>query len=445
MKVSIIGAGLVGSLWAVYMSKRGHQVDVYELRPDMRKAKIGGGKSINLALSDRGWQALNKVGIDESIREIGIPMKGRFIHNEDGSSAFQPYGLADQAIWSVSRAKLNMVMMDEAEKRENINIHFNQKLVKLDQKRNHLLFYDANNDKNYEVNSDLIFGADGAFSRVRYGMQKSPRFDYCQTYLKHAYKELSIPPNADGTHKLEKNALHIWPRGHFMLIALPNMDGSFTCTLFAPFDGEDSFARIQKDADIIHYFEKYFPDALKLMPELIEDFHDNPTSALVTVKCFPWTDEKTCLMGDAAHAVVPFYGQGMNCGFEDCYVLNNLIDEHEGNWKSILKAYELARKENADAIADMAVANFIEMRDLVGHPEFLLRKKIEKHLNVSLGDDFLPMYSMVTFSHIPYAQALREGQRQDKLLRLLMERENIENEWNSAEITAFAKKWLQEN
>jgi len=435
---TVIGAGLVGSLLSIYLAKKGHKVTVYERRPDLRKAEISVGKSINLALSDRGWKGIAGVGISDEIKKVAIPMFGRMIHNIDGKINFLPYGKEDQAIYSVSRGGLNCVLMDLAE-RHGVQINFEQRcdgidlrngIVKLEQK---------------EVKSDRIFGTDGAFSAARLQMQLSTdRFNYSQHYLEHGYKELNIPATADDGFAMEKNALHIWPRGQFMLIALPNMDGSFTCTLFFPFEGANSFEALDTKEKMLKFFNEIFPDAVPLMPTLEEDFFKNPTASLVTVKCDPWYfEDKMLLLGDAAHAIVPFFGQGMNCGFEDCTVLNELMDKHGDDWTTINKEFAKLRKPNSDAIAELAVMNFIEMRDLVAHPEFALRKKIEAKIQKKYPDKWIPLYSMVTFSHIPYAEALREGKRHDKIMDKIMMRPDIAEKWDSEEVEKEILEMLQ--
>ncbi|HSI90706.1 MAG TPA: NAD(P)/FAD-dependent oxidoreductase, partial [Adhaeribacter sp.] len=306
-QATIVGAGLVGSLLALYLAKKGHQVTILERRPDMRKATIGGGRSINLALSDRGWRALEGIGIGDEIRKVAIPMYRRVMHDVQGNLSYQPYGKDGQAIYSVSRGGLNMTMMDLAEANPNVELKFNQQLTNLDLRNNTLEFHDPETGTNSILQSDRIFGADGAFSMVRSSLQKTDRFEYSQSYLEYGYKELTITPNQDGSWKLEKNALHIWPRGQYMMIALPNLDGSFTCTLFFPYEGEHSFSALKTEADVTGFFRQVFPDALPLMPTLTEDYFGNPTGSLVTVKCFPWSHEdKVLLIGDAAHAIVPF-------------------------------------------------------------------------------------------------------------------------------------------
>jgi kynurenine 3-monooxygenase len=439
--INIVGAGLVGSLLSIYLAKRGHNINIWERRPDMRKEKMSAGKSINLALSDRGWKGLEGVGIADEIRKIAIPMYGRSIHHKDGSTVFQPYGKDNQAIYSVSRAEINMRLMDLAEQQPNIKIHFNKRCSEVNRKTGETVFEDLTTGKNIESNPDLIFGADGAFSASRLNMQlSSDRFEYNQHYIDCGYKELIIPPGEGGKFMIEKNALHIWPRGSFMMIALPNTDGNFTCTLFLPFeDGAQkgcSFASLQTREDVEKFFNEQFPDAVPMMPTLVDDFFRNPTSSLVTVKCYPWTFEnKIALIGDAAHAIVPFYGQGMNCGFEDCVVLDSLIEKHAEDWERILPEYQELRKPDADAIADLAIMNFIEMRDRTADPMFILQKKIEARFSSKYPDKWIPLYSMVTYSpHIRYSEALRAGQRQEQIMQRIMGTAGIEQKWDSEEI-----------
>lgn len=444
-EVTIVGAGLVGSLLSIYLSKKGYKVSIFERRADMRKIKMSAGKSINLALSDRGWRGLEGVGIADDIKKIAIPMYGRFIHNRDGSTAYQPYGKDNQAIYSVSRAEINMKLMDLAEKKAGVDIHFDKRCTNINLRDLTASFEDTENGKIIEKKSDLLFGADGAFAASRLNMQlQTDRFEYNQHYIDCGYKELIIPPGENGKFLIEKNALHIWPRGSFMMIALPNPDGNFTCTLFLPFEGEISFAKLKTDEEVKRFFETEFPDAVPLMPTLLQDFRNNPVSSLVTVKCFPWTFvDKLALIGDAAHAIVPFYGQGMNCGFEDCVVLNELIDKHKEDWKIILNEYQALRKPDADAIADLAVANFIEMRDKTADPKFLLQKKIEAKFSEKHPDKWIPLYSMVTYSpHIRYSTAQREGAKQQAIMDKIMAKPNIEAIWESPEIEQEILKQL---
>ena len=434
-EITIIGAGLVGSLLSIYLSKRGYRVRIYERRPDMRKEKLTAGRSINLALSDRGIRALEEVGIMDAIRPIAIPMHGRYIHNAGGKIAYQPYGKQGQFINSVSRAELNIKLMDLAEQ-QGVEILFQQKCVNIDWKRKQICF-EQPGSKLQTSNFELLFGADGAYSATRLQQQlQHDRFQYEQHYIDFGYKELTIAPGEGGEFRIEKNALHIWPRGNYMLIALPNMDGSFTCTLFFPFGGEPSFASLDSKEKLRSFFEKTFADVLPLMPTLEEDFFTNPTSSLITVKCFPWIrEDKFAMIGDAAHAIVPFFGQGMNCGFEDCSVLNSLVDKYNDNWSAILEEYQFLRKPDTDAIAEMALNNFIEMRDKVADPRFLLQKKIEARLHEKYPDKWMPVYSQVTFSpHIRYSDAYSNSMRQEVIMQQIMTIPGIEEKWQSKEI-----------
>lgn len=434
-KVAVIGAGLVGALQAIFLAKKGYQVDVYERRDDMRKHQISAGRSINLALSDRGWKALETAGVKEKVEQTAIPMHGRMMHDVEGNTTFQAYGFEGEAIYSVSRGGLNCILMDEAERYKNVKFHFNMACQDLDLKNREVIFQDTNTGGEVTLKPDRIFGTDGAFSAIRRRMQKTDRFNYEQMYLPHGYKELSIPPSEGGEFKIDKNALHIWPRSEYMLIALANEDGSFTCTLFFPFEGKPSFESLQSETEVKAFFEETFPDALALMPDLIEDYFANPTSSLVTVRCHPWNYEDwIILMGDASHAIVPFYGQGMNSGFEDCTVFDEIFESENRNWSEAFKRFSNERKADADAISNLALSNFVEMRDKVADEMFLLRKKIEKKIAEKHPELWMPLYSRVTFSHKPYSEALKAGQRQDKIMDCVMAKENIKEVWDSEEV-----------
>lgn len=442
-QTTIIGGGLVGSILACYLSKRGHEVKIFERRNDPRGAEAESGRSINLALSDRGWRALEKVGLADKVRPIAIPMRGRMIHYVDGKTDYLPYGNDTQAIYSVSRGDLNRIMIEEADAFPKVEFYFNQRCKDVDLDNNKVVFEHTKTKEETTHTAPLIFGSDGAFSEVRYAMQRKANFNYSQTYEAYAYKELHIPEDENGQWQLEKNALHIWPRESFMMIALPNTDGSFTCTLFAPYEGENGFNAIKTDTDIQSYFDRHFPDAAKLLTSLVESFHANPTSSLVTVRSFPWVYKDFCLIGDSAHAIVPFYGQGMNCGFEDVEVLFQLI-ESSSSQQEWLDTFQKSRKPNADAIADLALYNYIEMRDLSARPDFQLRMKIEKRIAAAFPDRFKTLYSMVTFSHIPYVTALSKSKHQSQLLDKIMHLSNINEIWQSDEILAMAQKWLDD-
>lgn len=433
--VAVVGAGLVGSLQAILLAKRGFKVDVYERRPDLRKAEILAGRSINLALSDRGWKALDKAGISDEIRKIAIPMFGRKMHAVDGALTYQPYGKENQAIFSVSRGGLNQKLMNLADDYPEIGYYFNMRCEDIDFDSNTIRFTDTEKDQIVEKSYDAVFATDGAFSAVRNRMMKYPMFDYSQSYLTHGYKELVIPPNEDGSHKIDKNCLHIWPRGEFMMIALANLDGSFTVTLFFPMEGELSFASIDTPEKVKDFFEKTFPDSIPLMPTLLEDYFSNPTSTLVTVRCNPWNHgTQAVLMGDAAHAVVPFYGQGMNAGFEDCTVFDELLEQYGDDWNTIFSEYSRLRVPDGNAIADLALNNYIEMRDSTADPDFLLRKKIERKFSDLYPNDWMPLYEQVTFSHIRYSDALKRGQYQRGIMDEIMQTEGIYEKWDSEEI-----------
>lgn len=436
-KITLVGAGLVGSLLSIYLRKKGYDVTIYERRPDLRKNRISAGKSINLALSDRGWRGLEGVGIADEIRKVAIPMKGRIIHHVDRSTVFQPYGKEGQAIWSVSRGGLNCVLMDLAEQ-HGAKIIYDERCTDIDLPTAAATFENTGTKQITTVNSDRVFCTDGAFSVGRLKMQLSTdRFDYNQKYLQHGYKELVIPPTATGDFAMDPNALHIWPRGQFMLIGLPNIDKTFTCTLFFPFEGENSFTALDTKEKMVAFFKKTFPDAYDLMPTLEHDYFANPTSSLCIVKCWPWTyADKMALVGDSAHAIVPFYGQGMIAGFEDCVVMNQLMEKHGDDWNKILREYEFLRKPDGDAIADLAVGNFIEMRDKTADPKFLLQKKIEAWFSEKHPDKWVPQYTMVVFRpDIRYSEALERGTRQDAIMQKVMAAvPGIEKNWNTPEV-----------
>jgi kynurenine 3-monooxygenase len=438
-KIIVVGAGLAGSLCSVFLAKRGYHVEVYERRSDMRKTSISAGRSINMALSTRGIHALQQVGLDQEIMQHAIPMKGRMIHSLTGELHFQAYGQKEsEVIYSIPRGLLNMVLLEAAEQDFKVHFQFNQRCTGINLKLGGLHFTDENTGKETEkrIPSETVIATDGYASAIRMEMIRKRRFNFSQEYLSHGYKELTIPPSPQGGFLLEKHALHIWPRGTYMLIALPNLDGSFTCTLFFPFEGENSFESLNSPEKIKTFFQEQFPDATPLMPSLIEDFLANPTGALVTVKCNPWSiEDKVLLLGDSAHAMVPFFGQGMNCAFEDCTYLDECIERFSGDWLKIFKEYEALRKVNTDAISDLALENFIEMRDLVADPHFLLKKKVGLLLEQKYPELFIPKYSMVTFHRIPYSSALHKGKIQDKILETLCRSINDiqEIDWKSAD------------
>jgi kynurenine 3-monooxygenase len=399
------------------MAKRGFEVNLFERRPDMRKASIYQGRSINLALSTRGLHALSKIGLDAEILSDAIPMYGRMMHSKTGELSYHPYGKEGQAINSVSRGRLNIKLIELADEFPNITLHFNSRCIDVDIDKS-IATFELEDGSHKTVQSDRIIGTDGAFAATRGKLQVSERFNYSQQYLHVGYKELVIPAGENNAFLMEKNALHIWPRGSFMMIALPNPAGDFTCTLFVPYEKFDS---VKTDADIQQFFEEEFADALPMMPTLIEDYKQNPIGSLVTVKCYPWVKEdKLALMGDAAHAVVPFYGQGMNCSFEDVVVFDNMIEKYGDDWKTIFDEYQKERKPNADAIADLAVQNYYEMADKVGDKHFLHKKHIEHELSELYPDKFKSQYELTTFSLSGYKYAWDMGKKNDALLERII-------------------------
>jgi len=416
-KFVLVGSGLAGGLLAAYLGRRGYDVDLYERRSDPREGNIVGGRSINLAISTRGIHALEQIGIaDETLRHA-IPMRGRMIHDKSGALHFAAYDVDPRkCINSIGRASLNAAVIETAQRYSNVRVHFNHKCTDVDLAE--AVCHLETETGKVTVRGDAVIGVDGAFSAVRASMQRNiDNFQYDENYLAHGYKELTIPPAPDGSWRMEKNALHIWPRKSFMMIALPNPDGSFTCTLFWEFEGARSFATTKTDDDVRRFFGEEFPDAVPLMPTLLEDFKNNPTGSLVTIRCAPWYyRDRVCLLGDAAHAVVPFYGQGMNAAFEDCVVLDECLGKFPDNRERAFAKYFESRKENADALADLAIANFIEMRDKTASRTFRAKKKLDHLLEAALPGMYLPLYTMVTFTRIPYAQAARRARLQDRIL-----------------------------
>lgn len=433
--ILIIGAGLCGSLLAIRMAQRGYHVQLIEKRPDLRKEDIGAGRSINLALSDRGMKGMKLVGLEEKVKQLCIPMYGRMIHDLEGNTFLSRYsGREEEYINSISRTGLNALLLDEAEKMENITMVFNHSCKKVNLEEGIATFYDEDNQREILLKGDIVIGTDGAGSVLRQSMylHKKFLFSFSQNFLTHGYKELSFPPAKDGDFLTEKGALHIWPRGENMLIALPNLDGSFTVTLFLSWsEGEYNFYNLNTRERVTEYFEKFYPDALALMPRLDTEFFENPTGALGTVKCYPWSSYgKTLLMGDAAHAIVPFYGQGMNASFEDVVVFDEILNQYKGDWHKVFTEYEKERKKDTDAIADLALDNFHEMKSHTASPLFQEKRKLETAFEKEFPFEYYSKYSLVTFNEdIPYSVAMRRGRAQDKaILNLLADGKiNLEN------------------
>ncbi len=436
-RLTLIGSGLTGPLLAISLVQRGFGVELYERRPDMRHVPITAGRSINLALSTRGIHALREAGVFEEIQKIVIPMRGRMMHAISGELTFMPYGKDEtEVINAVSRAELNIALMNAAEA-HRVRILFNRRCTGFDLRSGTVSLRAHDCGPRVTVETGVVIATDGAGSAIRTAMLKLPRFNFSQQYLDYGYKELTIPAGAGGRHLFETHALHIWPRGTFMLIALPNIDGTFGCILFLPFEGEISFAALDSEAKVRAFFAAQFPDALALMPNLSENFFANPTGAMVTIKCSPWhVDGKGLLLGDAAHAIVPFFGQGMNCAFEDCTYFLQLLDRLGPDWPQLFAEFEKSRKADTDAIADLAIENFIEMRDRVADPRFLFRKKVELELEKRFPSTFVPKYAMVTFHRTPYSVAASRGAIQDRMLGELCDSvQRVEDvDWRKAEM-----------
>ncbi len=444
--IAVVGAGLVGSLLSIFLAKRRFAIDIFERRPDMRTEAVSAGRSINLAVSTRGINALKRAGLDEDVLKFAVPMRGRMIHAIDGQLAYQPYGKDDsEYINSISRADLNKSLMTHAEETGMVDIYFNQKCTGMDIEKGIITLFNETENQHADVVANIVIGTDGSASAIRQDMAKLPNYNCTESELDYGYKELVIPAGPNGAFQIEKNALHIWPRGTFMLIALPNFDGSFTCTLFLPWEGPNSFEKLKTPEAVKQFFQEQFADAVPLLSNLEQTFFDNPTGHMVTVKCDPWNvEERVLLLGDAAHAIVPFFGQGMNAGFEDLTILDQCIDNHiaqggalyinrrsresekdtlsrriqEGSsgWAQVFDDFVKKRKVDTDAIADMAVENFIEMRDKVGIPKFLLEKAVEKILQKEFPGSYLSRYSLVTFSNVPYSFAMKAGIANDEVL-----------------------------
>ena len=445
---AVVGAGLVGSLLGLMLAQRGYKVTIYDRRSDPRKGKAIEGRSINLALSDRGWRALEKAGVADRVREIALPIKGRRIHDHSGNETVQAYGVGDQCIYSVSRSGLNLILVKAAEEHPSLEVKFDFISTGYNIEDHDGGSGVTLNFKNRpDVLHDRIFGADGAFSAIRGKMTRTNRFDFSQQYLPHGYKEIFMSANPQGGFRISEDGLHIWPRGNFMLMALPNPGGTFTCTLFAPYEGEESFDNIKSNGDVMAFFKRHFPDAIQHLPNLIDDWNSNPVSSLCTVKCHPWNiKSRVVIIGDAAHAMVPFFGQGMNSGFEDCTILSSLIDESkpqsEAEWQSLLDKYTQVRKPAGDAILDLALHNYIVMRDKTGDPDYLIQKRIEARIAAAHPDRWKPLYTLVTFSHIHYADAWSRGEIQQAVMNKIMASPDISQNWENDEIVAQAIEQL---
>jgi kynurenine 3-monooxygenase len=437
-EIVIVGAGLVGSLLSIFLARAGYKVTIFERNPDRSDDRLVWDRSINLTLCERGFQALERVGIADRIRSISVPVVGRLIHNLDGTLTSQPYGNNREAIYSVSRNRLNQVLIDCTRVYEHIQIRFNEECVGIDLPTNTLRFRNGDSGNLSNCQAQRIFAADGAFSAVRYFSQRRGRFDFSQVFSTQAYKELTMPRAANGEWPLAPNVLHIWPRGNYMLIAFPNTDHSFTCSLHMPYEGEISHGAIRSAQEGLELFRKSFSDTISLMPNLAHEYAAHPANAMVTIRCNPWVfEDKLIFIGDAAHAIYPSYGQGANAGAEDCRVLMECLEKHRHHWPLALKDFQALRKPNADAIADLSDRHFIELRDLVGNPGFQLRKEVERRINRLYPETFKDLYSMVTFTDMPYVEALRIDQRQQGLVERVLASKDLDRLWRSGDMDAL--------
>ena len=445
-KILIIGAGLCGSLLALRLGQLGYNVKVMEKRPDLRESELKAGRSINLALSNRGLKALKLVGLENKVKSICIPMNGRMLHDKKGITKMSKYsGRNKEYINSVSRELLTSLLITEAESIENVSFEFDKNCNEIDFEKNIAYFIDNNTNKESKYTTDLIFGTDGAGSTLRknYFSKNKFLFNFSRNFLSHGYKELTIPPTDKGKHKIEKNALHIWPRGDYMIIALPNMDGSFTVTLFLSYnEGKYNFSNLSTAESVNDFFSSEFPDALKLMPNLIDEFFKNPTGPLGTIKCFPWQYKgKNMILGDAAHAIVPFYGQGMNASFEDIFELDKTLNENNGNWVKTIRSFEKQRKLNTDAIADLAIDNFHEMKNHVANHIFQEKRSLEMKLETKLPGEYFSKYSLVTFREdIGYFEAMNRGRAQDKYILKMIRSKSPKLKLSEKDLNEIIKK-----
>ena len=441
--ILVIGAGLVGSVLSMFLAKRGYRVEVYERGPDLRRASLSSGRSINLTLCDRGLRVLDILGVGTAVRDVSVPAYGRLIHDDRGELTFQPYGNSGEAIYSIARSDLNSTLLEYAESNFDITFHFNRKCVAIDLASATVEFEEPATVARTRIKADRIMGADGAYSVVRKQMQKSQRLNYFQEYWHQGYKELRVPAQLNHGWATEKNVLHIWPRGHYMLIGFPNTDGSFTCSLHIPFEGDLSFNSIKTQEDLLRFFCDAFPDVISHMPDLVKDYFANPPNSMVTIKCSPWSyQDKAVLVGDACHSIYPSYGQGANAGFEDCAFLYECLESHPSDWKAVFAEYQRLRKPNTDAIADLCVEHFVELRDLVGDPRFLLRKEVERKINQLYPEKYKDLYSMITFTCMPYIEALRIDREQRAIVDRIMSVEGIEQKIFSAEVDRLIEELM---
>lgn len=434
-KIIVVGAGLVGSLLSVFLAKKGYHVDAYDRMPDARQTEVSSGRSINLTLCDRGLRVLDEVGVGAAVRAASVPVYGRLIHDLEGRLTFQPYGNYREAIYSIARSELNKILLDHAERRFGVSFHFGERCRRVDLDAAAIETENVRSGVVTRHTAQRVFGTDGAYSAVRLQMQKKLRLNFSQQYWEQGYRELGVPPEATGGWAAEKNVIHIWPRGSYMLIGFPNLNGSFTCSLHLPFEGPLSFASIKTVDELRGFFAHSFPDAVAYLPALSDEFFTHPANPMITIKCSPWSYRgKVALVGDAAHSIFPSYGQGANAGFEDCAALADCMAQYGDDWETLLREFEARRRPNTDAIADLCVEHFIELRDLVGTPDFILRKEIERRLNQAHPTRYKDLYSMITFTCMPYTEALRRNLRQRAIVDQIMAVEDVGRKLDSAEV-----------
>jgi kynurenine 3-monooxygenase len=444
-RVIVVGAGLVGALLSILLSKRGCEVEVFERLPDLRQSNVVNGRAINLTLCQRGYSALDCAGVGDIVRGLSVPVYGRMIHSVKGDLTFQPYGENREAIYSIMRNDLNRALLDYAELQCGVNFRFREKCLDVDLSGISVQMTNSGSGLTTQHTGDRVFGADGAHSVVRQHLQRASRFDYVQRYWEQGYKELSVPANAGHAWTEHRNALHLWPRRDYMLIGFPNLDGSFTCSLHLPYEGNSSFASITTSDALIDFFNGSFPDAVEAMPSLVEDFFSSQPSSMLTIKCSPWTHgNKLALVGDAVHSILPSYGQGANAGFEDCEVIYHCMEEYGDDWGRIFQEYESRRRPNTDAIADLCIEHFSELRDRVGDPKFILRKEIERKLTSACPELYQDLYYMITFTPIPYAEALRRNQAQTAIVDQILDNYNLSAHTTTVEGTNLIDKLIQE-
>jgi len=439
----VVGAGLVGSVLSIFLAKSGRDVEVFDRMLDPHN-NVGpsSGRSINLTLCERGLRVMDFIGVGDTVRAASVPIYGRLIHNTKGDLTFQPYGNNGEAIYSIERGELNKILLEFAERNFDIPFNFGEKCVDVDLDAPAVEMQNVATGERVRHDAERIFGSDGAYSAVRLQMQRKMRLCYSQQYWEQGYKELGVPPSTEGW-AAEKNVIHIWPQGSYMLIGFPNTDKSFTCSLHIPFEGPLSFASIRSECDLFKLFEGSFPDTIPLMPRLADDFFKHPTNSMVTVKCSPWSYRgKVALIGDAAHSIFPSYGQGANAGFEDCATLTECIPEYGEDWVALLEEYERRRRPNTDAIADLCVDHFFELRDLVGDAGFLLRKEVERRLNLFYPEQYRDLYSMITFTCMPYTEALRVSRKQHLIVDRILGVEGVEQRLDSDEVIGLMRELM---